>query len=190
MTRERLALDGLVILGARLNPQGQPGRIAKMRLVHALEIWREHCPDGPLILTGGVTGPFPVSEARAMAEFALTWAADHWGPEWRERLGPCLVLEEASRTTAASAANLPALLCGLGLTAVGLVSDGLHMRRAHFLFRRHFAPHPLRVVPLPAPGVLRSYWRQGRYLRLGKMALREGGAWLKALASLARRPKR
>jgi hypothetical protein len=180
-------LDGLIVLGARLNPQGQPGRIAKMRLLHGLALWRERCPGRPLILCGGASGPLPVSEARAMAEFALKWTADNWGLEWRERLRPCLVLEEDSRTTAASAANLLGLVRTLGLAAVGLVSDSLHIRRACFLFRRHFATHPVLVVPLPAPGVLRSYWRQGRYLRLGKMALREGGAWVKVLGSLARR---
>jgi len=180
-------LDGLIVLGARLNPQGQPGRVAKMRLLHALKLWRERCPGKPLILTGGVTGPLPVSEARAMAEFALKWAGENWGPEWQERLHPCLALEEKGLNTATSAAHTLPLLCRLGLQDVGLVSDRLHLRRAHFLFRRHFAPHPIRVVPVPVPGVLRSYWRQRRYLRLTKMALREGGAWLKVLGGLARR---
>ena len=183
-------LDGIIVLGARLNPQGQPGRVAKMRLLHALKLWRECCPGRYLILTGGVTGPIPVSEARAMADFALKWAGENWSPDWQTRLHPCLVLEEESRTTAASAAHTLPLLRRLGLKIVGLVSDRLHLRRAHFLFRRHFTPHPILVVPVPVPGVLRSYWRQGRILRLGQMALREGGAWLKVLGGLARRRRR
>ena len=164
--------------------------MAKMRLRHALEWWREHCPGRPLILSGGVSGATAVSEARAMAEFALKWAAENWSPDWQERLHPCLVLEEESLSTASSALHtLPLLRC-LGLGSVGLVSDRLHLRRARFLFRRHFAPHFILVVPLPVPGVLRSYWRQGHYLRLGKMALREGGAWLKVLGGLARGRRR
>ena len=132
------------------------------------------------------------SEARSMAQWALEWVAANWGPEFGEQLRPCLLLEEASPNTAASAANLLPLLENLGFTAVGLVSDGLHIRRAHFLFRRHFARHPILLVPLPVPGVLRSYWRQRHYLRLTKMALREGAAWLKTLGGQAlgrRRPR-
>jgi len=178
-------LDGLIVLGARLNPQGKPGRVARMRLLHALKLWREHYPGRFLILTGGITGAAPVSEARAMAEWALQWAADNWGPELREELSPCLLLEEASCNTAASAANTLLLVKGLKLQRVGLVSDGLHLRRAHFLFRQHFARHPIRLHPLAVPGVIRHYWRQGRYLWLGKMALREGAAWLKVLGALA-----
>jgi uncharacterized SAM-binding protein YcdF (DUF218 family) len=178
-------LDGLIVLGARLNPKGQPGRVAKMRLLHALHLWRERYPGRLLILTGGVSGATPVSEARAMAQWALQWVAENWGPDLEEKLRPCLLLEEASRSTATSAANTLLLVKGLNLQGVGLVSDGLHIRRAHYLFRRHFSPHPILLVPLPVPGVLRHYWRQGRYLRLSKMALREGAAWLKLLGALA-----
>jgi RNase P/RNase MRP subunit POP5 len=177
-------LDGLIVLGARLNPQGKPGRVARMRLLHALKLWREHYPGSLLILTGGISGAVPLSEARAMAEWALEWAADNWGPDLKEELSPCLRLEEASGTTAASAANTLLLVKGLKLQRVGLVSDGLHLRRALFLFRRHFARHPIRLHPLAVPGVMRHYWRQGRYLWLGKMALREGAAWLKVLGTL------
>jgi hypothetical protein len=68
---------------------------------------------------------------------------------------------------------------------VGLVTDRLHISRAHYLFRRHFSGHGIAVRPLPAPGLFRPYWRQRRFLRLAKMALREGGAWLKVLGRLA-----
>jgi RNase P/RNase MRP subunit POP5 len=178
-------LDGLIVLGARLNSQGKPGRVARMRLLHALELWRQHYRGSLLILTGGISGAAPVSEARAMAEWGLKWAADNWGPELTEKLSPCLLLEEASSSTAASAANTLLLVKGLRLQRVGLVSDHLHLRRALFLFRQHFARHPIRLHPLPVPGVIRHYWRQGRYWWLGKMALREGGAWLKVLGALA-----
>ena len=35
-------LAALIVLGARLNPRGEPGRVAQLRLRHALNLWREH----------------------------------------------------------------------------------------------------------------------------------------------------
>ena len=119
-----------------------------------------------------------------MARWSLAWTQDNWGLEAREKLAACLVLEEASHNTAASVANTLPLVQGLGAKAVGLVSDSLHCRRAHFLFRGRFARHGILVHSLPARGLVRHYWRQRRYWWLGKMALREGGAWLKVLGSL------
>ncbi|MBM4274241.1 MAG: YdcF family protein [Deltaproteobacteria bacterium] len=177
-----MTLDCLIVLGASLNPQGKPGRLAKMRLLHALEVWRSRCPGAFFIISGGVVGGNQVSEARAMAEWALNWVGENWGAGVREQLRSCLLLEEASRNTAASAVHTLPLLKKLNLKSVGLVSDALHLRRARYLFRRHFRGRRIALHSCPAPGIYRSYWVQRRYLRLGKMFLREGGAWLKALA--------
>lgn len=176
--------DCLIVLGARLNPKGQPGRVARLRLLHALQLWREHRPGCHILITGYRRPGTPASEARAMAGWSLDWVEDNWGARAREELASCLVLEEASLNTAASAANTLPLVHGLGRRAVGLVSDRLHMRRAHYLFRRHFARQGITLHPLPARGLLQHYWRQRRYLWLTKMALREGGAWLKVLGNL------
>ena len=124
-----------------------------------------------------------------MARWSLAWTQDNWGLEAREQLAACLVLEEASHNTAASAANTLPLVQGLGGKAVGLVSDSLHFRRAHYLFRGCFARHGILVHSLPARGLVRHYWRQRRYWWLGKMALREGGAWLKVLGNLVWDPE-
>lgn len=180
-------LDGLIVLGARLNPEGKPGRVARLRLLHALQLWRDRCPHGYILLSGGSRRERSISEARAMASWALAWAEENWGSEFRERLAPCLILDEVSHNTAASAQNTLPLVQNLQLRALGLVSDALHIHRAHYLFRRHFTPHPITLYPLPVPGVLRHYWRQRRYLWLSKMALREGGAWLKVLGQRALR---
>jgi len=181
MSSAPFSLDAFIVLGARLNPQGRPGRIARMRLLHALEHWREEGCRAYLLLTGGLTGPHPVSEAQAMADFALAWVAEQWGEEWQELLTHRLILEEASRTTRESALNTLPLVCELNLTRVALVSDALHLRRAHYLFRRHFRSQSITLHRLPVPGVLKTYWRHRRYLWLTKMVLREGAAWLKAL---------
>ena len=176
--------DCLIVLGARLNPKGQPGRVARLRLLHALQLWREHRPGCQILITGGRRPGTAGSEAQAMARWSLNWVEDHWGAGVREELAACLVLEEVSHNTAASAANTLPLVQGLRRRAVGLVSDRLHMRRAHYLFRRHFARQGITIHPLPAQGLLQHYWRQRRYLWLTKMALREGGAWLKVLGNL------
>jgi uncharacterized SAM-binding protein YcdF (DUF218 family) len=183
-------LDGLIVLGARVNPQGQPGRVARLRLAHALLLWRSFYPGSLVFLSGGQRPGAPVSEAAAMASWADEWAAAHWPVEIRESLAACLILEETSHNTAASARNLLALAREKKLAALGLVTDALHMSRARFLFRRHFRRHGIAVHPFPVPGVLQNYWQRGRYLWLGKMALREGGAWLKVLGDLARERRR
>jgi uncharacterized SAM-binding protein YcdF (DUF218 family) len=170
-------------LGARLNPQGLPGRVARARLLHALELWRHWGQKSYLILTGSRTGGAAVSEAQAMAAFARNWVDNRWGPEFQEVLHRRLLLEEASHNTAASARHTLKLVRNLNLRTVGLVSDRLHIHRAYYIFRRHFARHQIVLHPAPAPGVLQSYWQQRRYLRVGKMVLREGGAWVKTLFS-------
>jgi len=178
-------LDAIIVLGARVNPQGQPGRVARMRVLHALDLWRSRYSQCHIFITGGRSPGATVSEAAAMARWSCDWAAENWGADLRESLGSRLILEEASHNTAASVRNTLRLARRLQLKAVGLVSDALHMRRAQFLFQRHFARHGIAVHPLPAPGVLQHYWRRRRYLWLTRMALREGGAWLKVLGRLA-----
>ncbi len=178
-------LDGLIVLGARLNPKNEPGRVARLRLAHALHLWR-HCDCRVyVLLTGGYRPGSHRSEARAMADWALAWAGEHWGDDIRVALNACLILEEASRTTAASARHTLPLIEARGSRTVGLVSDSLHIPRANLIFQRHFRSRGIRVHPLPARGLVRHYWRNRRYWWLSKMALREGGAWLKVLGRLA-----
>ena len=174
-------LDGLIVLASRLNPQEKPGRVARLRLLHALQLWKEHCPEAQILITGGVSRGASISQARAMAHWSLAWVEKNWGPEVRETLDPCLILEEVSHNTAASALNTLPLIISLKWQAVGLVTDALHIHRAHYLFRRRLAPQRITLHPLPVPGILKSYLKQRRYLLLTKMALREGGAWIKVL---------
>ena len=187
MPEKNPSLDCLIVLGARLNQEGRPGRIARLRVEHALRLWREGGANCYLILTGGCSREgLSISEARAMANYALDCAENHWNPELRERLSACLLLEEASRTTWDSACHTLPLVRGLNLNTVGLVSDALHLRRAHYLFRRHYRRHAVMLQPLPVPGVIRHYWQNRRYLWLTKMAFRETGAWLKVLTRRTR----
>jgi len=190
MTESQPPLDGLIVLGARVNPQGQAGRVARLRLLHALDLWRSLYPGTYLFVTGGRRPGTIITEAAAMAQWVRDWTAAHWDAPAQESLISRLILEELSHNTAASARHLLPLVQQLELNTLGLVSDALHMRRARFLFRRHFARHGIAIHPFPVPGVLKHYWQQRRYLWLTKMALREGGAWLKVLGGLPWRRQR
>lgn len=181
MDPPRPPLDGLIVLGARVNPQGEPGRVARLRLIHALNLWRTCYPECLIFITGGLKPGAPVSEAESMARWSGDWAAAQWGAEVAESLAGRLILEEASHNTAASARNLLPQAKMRQLRSLGVVTDALHLPRAHFLFRRQFARHGITIHPLPVPGVLTHYWQRRRYLWLTKMALREGGAWVKVL---------
>jgi hypothetical protein len=183
------SFDALIVLGARLTPQGQPGRVARMRLRHGLHLWRRHGGQGPVILTGGFWPHAGLTEARAMAAWALAWMDRHGDPREQAALRACLILEEASRSTAASVRHTLPLVHELGGRVVGLVTDAVHMHRACFLFNRHFTPARVAVHPLAARGLVRHYWRERRYRGLARMALREGGAWLKVLGHLLRESK-
>jgi len=174
-------LEALIVLGGRVGADGYPGRPTRLRLLHALNLWREHHPQAYLLLSGGQNRGAPVSEARAMAAWGLQWVEENWGIEVRERLAALLLLEETSRNTATAAKNVLTLVQNLGLRRLGLVTDHLHMRRAHYLFRRQAGAHLHSLHPLPFPGLIRDYWQRRRFLRLGKMLLREGGAWVNVL---------
>lgn len=181
-------IDGLIVLGARLNPQGEPGRVARLRLIHALNLWRGRDCRAYLLLTGGCPKGHPCSEARAMADWARRWVKDHWGEEVSQSLNTCLILEETSRSTAASARHTLPLVQARNSHTVGLVTDAVHIHRARFLFQQQFRHQGIRVYAFPARGLVRHYWRHRRFLWLGKMALREGGAWLKVLVQQITRP--
>jgi uncharacterized SAM-binding protein YcdF (DUF218 family) len=181
--------QALIVLGARLDTEGEPGRVARLRLLHALNLWRLWGFKVPVLLTGGCQPGAACSEALAMANWSLAWAGENWGKSAREILHPCLILEEDSLSTAASARLTLPLIQNLGCRCIGLVTDAVHLPRAHLLFKRQFHPQGVSVVPLPAEGLVRHYWHNRRYLGLSRIALREGGAWIKMLGRLVlRRP--
>ena len=146
-----LHLDGLIVLGSRLNPKNEPGRVARLRLVHALNIWRSCDSRIYVLLTGGCRPGGQCSEARGMANWALAWVDENWGGDLRAALDACLIIEDSSRTTAASARHTLPLTKARNSRAVGLVTDAVHMHRARFLFQRHFHPRALRCS-LSRPG--------------------------------------
>lgn len=172
-------VEAVIILGAVVGQDGYPGRVARLRLQHALPLVLEAYPESPVIISGGIRPGCRLSEARAMADWLLEQAEGRYGVAKARELQLRLCLEEHSRNTAASAHHTARILLGQQRRGAGLVTDTLHMPRAHYLFRRVFEPQGLYCLPLPAPGLWQDYWRRRRYLRLSKFILREAAAWVK-----------
>ncbi len=67
--RKNHGLDYVVVLGAGLI-QGKPSPLLKNRIQKGIGVWRNN-PGSKLIFSGGQGGDEPVSEGRAMAEYAI-----------------------------------------------------------------------------------------------------------------------
>ncbi len=93
-------MDVIIILGAVIGRDGHPGRVARFRLQHALPIMIETLPDSWVLISGGVLPGRPVSEARAMGDWAVSRP---WNNGGKHRAGTwskdCLP-EEVSLNTA------------------------------------------------------------------------------------------
>jgi uncharacterized SAM-binding protein YcdF (DUF218 family) len=172
-------MDAIIILGALIGRDGHPGRVGRLRLQHALPLIIEAYPDSWVVITGGLRPGRPVSEARAMGDWAVRQALEQWGESESRNLEQRLIPEELSRNTADSAYYTAVLMEERGLKSAGLITDTLHMPRVQYLFNRTFPARQLAFRPLPAPGLFQDYWQRRRYLRLGKFVLREAGAWVK-----------
>lgn len=172
-------MDVIIILGAVIGRDGHPGRVARFRLQHALPLVIEDYPESRVVISGGFLPGRPVSEAKAMGDWAVRRALEQWGEVESRNLEQRLLPDEVSMNTAATAHYTALMMQERGLKSAGVITDTLHMPRVEYLFRRTFPPRQLEFRPLPAPGLLQDYWRRRRYLRLGKFVLREAGAWVK-----------
>jgi len=116
--------DAIVVLGARVQPDGRPGSDLASRTYHAVDLWNAGVA-AHIICTGGFEGD-PLSAAAVCARFAAElgvpgdriWVAD----------GSSNTLEDAQQAAAVVAEN--------GWRAVILVSHPLHLYRARWLFER------------------------------------------------------
>ncbi len=172
-------MDVIIILGAVIGKDGHPGRVGRFRLQHALPLVIETYPDSWVMITGGVPRGRPVSEAKAMGDWALRQAHRQWGEAVSRELEQRLLPEELSLNTADSAHYTALLMQARGLKTAGVITDTLHMPRVKYLFKQTYEPQQLEFFPLPAPGLLQDYWQRRRFLRLSKFLLREAGAWVK-----------
>lgn len=122
------AADAIVILGARINPDGSIGSDLLSRTYHALDLYQAGF--APVVICSGGQGWDDYSAAAVACRFA------------EEQLG--LAPERAlvardfrASTTAEEAAAVANLVQERGWRSVILVSHPLHLYRARWLFQQH-----------------------------------------------------
>jgi len=111
----------IVVLGARVRPDGRPSAALERRMRVAISLYRAGAAPR-LVLSGG--GRQAVPEAEAMRDLALAAGVP----------ASALIIEPRSRTTLENASETAKLLPN-GHDAVVLVTDSYHALRARLLFR-------------------------------------------------------
>jgi vancomycin permeability regulator SanA len=129
-----LILDGLrddirkadvaLVLGSKVEPDGQPSARLKARLDRASGLFRQHLVD--IIIVSGATGKEGFNEAKVMA-FYLT---KNGVP------AKSIIIDSQGITTEASAVNTADILQKRGLKSVIVVSQYFHISRSKLALRK------------------------------------------------------
>jgi len=114
--------DAIVILGARVEPDGQPGPDLWVRTLHAVSLYQQGLAPY-LVCTGGYKG-----DRLSAAAVACKLAVSQGVPQERA------LLAEGSMTTGEDAASTRNLATDRGWRTAILVSHPLHLERARILF--------------------------------------------------------
>ena len=116
--------DAVVVLGTRVLADGRPSPALARRVDHAVRLFHEGRARH-LVMSGGL-GDHPPAEAQVMRDHAV-----------RAGVPPERILMEAeSDTTFENALRSAAILRARGWSRLIVVSQGYHLPRALFLFRR------------------------------------------------------
>jgi uncharacterized SAM-binding protein YcdF (DUF218 family) len=116
--------DAVVVLGAAPVRPGVPSAAMRRRVVHAVDVLARRGID-QLLVSGGVVGP-PPAEAVVMRALALELGVD-----------PArIVVEDCSRNTFENAVYSGRIMRDRGWRRLVVVTDGFHMPRALYVFRR------------------------------------------------------
>jgi uncharacterized SAM-binding protein YcdF (DUF218 family) len=115
--------DAIVILGAQVEPDGQPGPDLRVRTLHAVALYQQGLAPY-VVCTGGVRG-----ERLSAAAVACRFAVRQGVPPDRA------LIADGSMTTREDAARAAELAAAYGWKSAILVSHPLHLERARRLFR-------------------------------------------------------
>lgn len=117
-------VDAIVILGAQVDPTGQPGSDLTSRTYHGVDLFNAGWSPR-LICTGGYAGD-PMAAAAVACRFAVSLGVP---PD-------AALLADGGMTTAEDARSTASLMKARGWASVLLVSHPLHLYRASWSFRR------------------------------------------------------
>lgn len=152
----RQPADALVVLGARLRPEGTATPVLRRRVAKAAALWRRGAAP-VVIVSGGIPpgSPSAVTEAAAMAELLTA----------RHRLpASAVVQEDRSADTLGNARETLALAAMQGWRHLILVTDAIHMRRALGTFRHVARPLGIAVegrAAAPPRRLSAAWWAYG-----------------------------
>lgn len=111
--------DCLIVLGARVWPDGRMSETLRLRCERALALWRETGAPG-IVACGGRGGDEPCAEAEAMRAFFM------------ENSVPALqiVVDADSASTRANLVNARRIMAERGWTTAAVVTSDYHLTRA------------------------------------------------------------
>jgi uncharacterized SAM-binding protein YcdF (DUF218 family) len=133
-TDYRTHADAILVLGAKVHPDGRPSGALEDRVRTACDLWRRGLAP-VLVLSGGRGADAPLSEPLAMAALALRLGVP----------GEALVLDEEGRDTEASVRFTARFAAARGWRRVVVVSHDYHLARVRLLAAREGLP--VRTVP-------------------------------------------
>ena len=137
--------DCVIVLGARVYPDGRMSPVLRTRVDAALAAWRAGRAD-TLIVCGARGRDEPRSEAAAMAEYLRAQGV----PEAR------LLLDESSFDTRQNINNARALMEERGWTKALIVTSDYHVERALWMARD--AGIEAQGLAAATPHTFRAYW--------------------------------
>jgi uncharacterized SAM-binding protein YcdF (DUF218 family) len=147
--------DAIIVLGARVEPNGQPGPDLRARTLHAVGLFQRGL--APVVIcTGGFEG-----DRLSAAAVARRLAIGQGIPTAQ------VFVADGSMTTSEDAASAAGLMQANAWRTAVLVSHPLHLERARLLFEGQ----GIRVYPSPTSTDLRAIaWRTRAWLTVREVA--------------------
>lgn len=122
--REVKPSDCIIVLGARVWPDGRMSNSLRYRCERALDAWRDGVAEH-IIVTGGRGGDEPATEASVMRTYFLEMGV----PE------RCVIAEETSVNTIENLRNARGIMQENGWRTAAVVTNDYHVERALWIAR-------------------------------------------------------
>ena len=124
LPRKRGRADAIIVLGARIRPDGCMSHALQYRCETALRVWREGLAK-PIFLCGGQCTMDPCPEARVMKDYFL----ENGVP------ADCLIVEDASTNTIQNLRNAKEIMEAHGYACAAMITSDYHLTRALWIAR-------------------------------------------------------